>query len=224
MIRVEIIANHSVEENILEAFALEDVGKFYTKYPNVFGVGNSGPRMGDAVWPEENFALIIWCEEDEAQGIARAVASVKKQFPDEGIRIFGIPAGPSRFPHVMAGETVRPAAHAEVHAEVRTAPQPVVHVASPVYTPAPVPPAAPPAYTPPAAPAYTVPPAAPAPTAPPVYTPPPTPPEVHTPAAMPQTPAYTAPPAAPVPPAPSPAAPGPDPGISSEYDGQNMEN
>jgi hypothetical protein len=47
--------------------------------------------MGDAVWPEENFALIIWCEEEEARGIARAVANVKEHFPDEGIKVFGLP-------------------------------------------------------------------------------------------------------------------------------------
>jgi hypothetical protein len=90
MRRIEIIANHSVEENILEAFKYEGVGKYYTKYPSIFGVGSSGPRMGDAVWPEENFALIIWCEEEEAQGIARAVANVKEHFPGEGVKIFGL--------------------------------------------------------------------------------------------------------------------------------------
>jgi len=73
MIRVEIIANRSVEENILEALAKEGVAKFYTKIPNVLGVGACGPRMGDAVWPEENFALIVWCEKDEADGIERAI-------------------------------------------------------------------------------------------------------------------------------------------------------
>nr|AGS52846.1 hypothetical protein [uncultured bacterium contig00011] len=88
MIRVEIIANQSVEENILEALAKEEAGKYYTKFPNIWGVGTSGPRMGDAVWPEENFALVIWCEEEEAQAIARAVASVKEKFPDEGIKLF----------------------------------------------------------------------------------------------------------------------------------------
>lgn len=78
MIRVEIIANQSVEENILEALAKENAGKYYTKYPNILGVGNSGPRMGDAVWPEENFSLVIWCEKEEALAIQRAVAAVKK--------------------------------------------------------------------------------------------------------------------------------------------------
>jgi hypothetical protein len=94
MIRIEIIANHSVEENILEALAKENVGKYYTKYPNVFGVGSAGPRMGDAIWPEENFALVIWCEEDEARTIGRAVALVKERFPGEGIKVFGLPLDP----------------------------------------------------------------------------------------------------------------------------------
>jgi len=91
MIRLEIIANHSVEENILEALKKEGVGKYYTKYPVIFGVGSSGPRMGDAVWPEENFALVIWCEEEEGRIIHRAVEKVKKVFPGEGIKIFGLP-------------------------------------------------------------------------------------------------------------------------------------
>ncbi|MCL2068196.1 MAG: hypothetical protein FWG99_12130 [Treponema sp.] len=91
MIRIEIIANHSVEENILEALAREEAGKFYTKYSNIFGVGSAGPRMGDAVWPEENFALVIWCEEDEAFGVKRAVDKVKEKFPGEGIKLFGLP-------------------------------------------------------------------------------------------------------------------------------------
>lgn len=89
MKRIEIIANHSVEENILDTLKAEGVGKYYTKYPNIFGVGNTGPRMGDAIWPEENFAMVIWCEEDEARAIERAVAIVKEKFPGEGIKIFG---------------------------------------------------------------------------------------------------------------------------------------
>ena len=91
MIRIEIVANHSVEENILDALKAEGVGKYYTKYPIIHGVGSSGPRMGDPVWPEENFAIVIWCDEEEAREIGRAVASVKDHFPDEGIKVFGIP-------------------------------------------------------------------------------------------------------------------------------------
>jgi hypothetical protein len=91
MIRIELVANHSVEDNILESLKDHGVGKYYTRYPGVYGVGASGPRMGDAIWPEENFALVIWCEADEAFGIAKAVAAVKEHFPDEGIKLFGLP-------------------------------------------------------------------------------------------------------------------------------------
>ena len=91
MLRVEIVANHSVEENILEALVKEGAGKHYTKFPSILGVGSAGPRMGDAIWPEENFALVIWCEEAEARAIERAVAKVKEQFPGEGIKLFGLP-------------------------------------------------------------------------------------------------------------------------------------
>ena len=96
MIRIELIANNSVEENILEALAAEQVGKFYTKYPNVMGVGRSGPKMGDAIWPEENFVLVIWCEEEDVKGIERAVANVKERFPSEGIKLFGLRSGDSQ--------------------------------------------------------------------------------------------------------------------------------
>jgi hypothetical protein len=90
MIRIEIFANHSVEEDILDALAKEQVGKYYTKIPNIYGIGSSGPRMGDAVWPEENFSLVIWCEQDEAEIIKRVIDGVKEKFHDEGIKLFGI--------------------------------------------------------------------------------------------------------------------------------------
>ncbi|MDR0452103.1 MAG: hypothetical protein LBH15_03590 [Treponema sp.] len=107
MIRVEIVANHSVEENILEALKNEGVAKFYTKYVNVNGVGSCGPRMGDAIWPEENFALVVWCEPEEARGIERAVSAVKKAFPDEGIKLFGLPD--ANIPQYAVPPPVQPA-------------------------------------------------------------------------------------------------------------------
>ena len=91
MLRIEIVANQSVEENILDALKEHGAGKYYTLYPSVHGVGNCGPRMGDAVWPEINFSMVIWCEEEEALKIRQAVAEVKEKYPDEGIKVFGVP-------------------------------------------------------------------------------------------------------------------------------------
>ncbi len=88
MKRVEIIANRSVEEDLMDAFAKAGVVKHYTKYPVVHGIGNSGPRMGDPVWPEENFSLICYCGEAEAARIREIAAEVKKSFPDEGLKVF----------------------------------------------------------------------------------------------------------------------------------------
>lgn len=133
MIRVEIVANHSVEENIFEAFAKEQVGKYYTKFSNVLGVGSAGPRMGDAIWPEENFVLVIWCEPREAMGIKRAVNKVKEQFPDEGITFFSLPEireRPASAAGQPTGEATQPAGPAPQTASVAaqsasTAKQPV---------------------------------------------------------------------------------------------------
>jgi hypothetical protein len=94
VIRIEIIANHSVEENIFEAFQREKAAAYYTRFPSVFGVGASGPRMGDAIWPEENIVIVVWCEDAEAERVERAIGSVKQQFPDEGIKLFKMSDAP----------------------------------------------------------------------------------------------------------------------------------
>lgn len=88
MRRLEIIGNHSVREDLFDEFRVRGVGEQYTLIPSVHGVGNSGPRMGDHVWPEENFLLIVYCEDREAAGILEAVAEVKKAFPEEGLKAF----------------------------------------------------------------------------------------------------------------------------------------
>lgn len=88
MKRIEIIANRAVEENIMEKLADASVAKNYTKYPVVYGVGRSGPKMGDSIWPEENFAIVIWCDEAEAETISACIVAVKEKFPDEGIKLF----------------------------------------------------------------------------------------------------------------------------------------
>ncbi len=91
MKRIEIIANRSIEEDLLEAFERAGVAQHYTKIPEVMGVGNSGPRMGDHVWPEENFILIVYCEDEEAERVKGVVAELKEFFVSEGIKLFEIP-------------------------------------------------------------------------------------------------------------------------------------
>ncbi|MEJ2662933.1 MAG: hypothetical protein P8107_02645 [Spirochaetia bacterium] len=87
-IRVEIIANYSVQEDLLELLDKHNVGQFRTLIPQVQGKGSSGPRRGDHIWPEENFIMIIFCERSEAKVIRKAVDELKEYFPDEGIKMF----------------------------------------------------------------------------------------------------------------------------------------
>lgn len=88
MKRIEIICNRSIEEDLFERFNKNNVVKHYTKLPIVHGVGTSGPRMGDTVWPEENFMLIIYCDEKEAELIQTTISEVKDYFKEEGLKMF----------------------------------------------------------------------------------------------------------------------------------------
>lgn len=86
--RVEIIANHSVEQDIMDILERKRLANHFTKIPSVHGRGDAGPKRGDHIWPEENFILIIYCEDNQASIIENAMEEIREGFPDEGIRCF----------------------------------------------------------------------------------------------------------------------------------------
>lgn len=86
--RVEIIANHSVEQDVMDVLELKGMVSHFTKIPSVHGRGDADPKRGDHIWPEENFILIIYCNEKQASVIENAMEEVRESFPDEGIRCF----------------------------------------------------------------------------------------------------------------------------------------
>ncbi len=88
MRRLELFANQSIEEDLFDAFEKRSIVKAYTKIPGVHGMGNCTPKQGDHIWPEENFILIIYCEDSEADLIHEAVSEVKRNFEKEGIKLF----------------------------------------------------------------------------------------------------------------------------------------
>jgi nitrogen regulatory protein PII len=91
MKRIEIIANRSILDDMLDAFKKADIVKHYTLIPIVLGVGNSGPRMGDHIWPEENFSLTVYCDNREADKIKIVITELKAFFTLEGIKLFELP-------------------------------------------------------------------------------------------------------------------------------------
>jgi nitrogen regulatory protein PII len=85
MKRLELIANQSVKDELLEALenALPDIE--YTLLPIVQGKGRQKRKEGTRTWPETNFLLISYMGEEDAVKAAAAIVEVRKHFPDEGI-------------------------------------------------------------------------------------------------------------------------------------------
>ena len=92
MIRVEVMANRSVQEDFFDRLAERVVGQHHTLFPEHQGVGNSGPRRGDHVWPEENFVFVTYVKKAEAKVIHEIVRELKELFAGEGIKIFATEA------------------------------------------------------------------------------------------------------------------------------------
>ena len=88
MIRTEIYANRSVEEDIFEEIEKRIPGFSYSLVEDVKGRGRSGVRHGTAIWPELNILYILFGNKHDAFLIDEAVSEVKKAFPNEGIKVF----------------------------------------------------------------------------------------------------------------------------------------
>jgi hypothetical protein len=88
MKRLELIANRSVENEIIEA--LEEVISdfYYTLLPEIHGKGKTKYRLGTPTWPELNFLLISYLDDEDAVKAKAAVRGVKERFPREGIKLF----------------------------------------------------------------------------------------------------------------------------------------
>lgn len=88
MIRVEIIANHSVHEEIIKNLEAVVPDLCYSLIPLVYGRGKKSYKLGTTTWPETNFILIAYCPETAETDIQTVIEYEKKKFPDEGINIF----------------------------------------------------------------------------------------------------------------------------------------
>ena len=88
MRRVEIMAAQAIQEDILDAFDFHKVPPHYTIIPSAYGRGNTMPKLGDDVWPEENFIMIIYCDDETVRLIERSLELVRKKYDHEGIGFF----------------------------------------------------------------------------------------------------------------------------------------
>ena len=79
MKRLELIANRSVENEIIEALD-SNIQDFYcTMLPQIHGKGKTKYRLVTATWPELNFLLISYLDDENT---ARAAAAIQAVLPD----------------------------------------------------------------------------------------------------------------------------------------------
>ncbi|WP_296324744.1 PG0541 family transporter-associated protein [Treponema sp. UBA3813] len=92
MTRCEIIANQSVQDEIISLMEEHIPGVLYTIIPTVVGRGKNSYKMGSATWPETNFILISYVEDKEVPVMKAIIAAVKEKFAGEGIKLFLVKA------------------------------------------------------------------------------------------------------------------------------------
>lgn len=88
--RCEIIANQSVEDDIIELLEKTIPDFEYTIDENLYGRGKSSRKLGNSVWPEMNFVLTAYISSDFEASVRDCVNQVKQKFPHEGINLFVI--------------------------------------------------------------------------------------------------------------------------------------
>ena len=86
--RCEIIANQSVEDDIIEILETEIPDFEYTIDENLSGRGRTSRKLGNSVWPEMNFVLTTYTDEETVLIVEKCVNHVKEKFPKEGINLF----------------------------------------------------------------------------------------------------------------------------------------
>lgn len=88
MKRIEIMFSQAIEEDVFRELKPIPEARFFTLIPGVKGQGYTTPKMGDAVWPEINELMIIYCDDGAVPLIEEKIALVKKRYPNEGLAFF----------------------------------------------------------------------------------------------------------------------------------------
>ncbi len=89
--RVEIVANRSIEEDLIDLLNACGHGETFTLLHPVFGRGSSGRREASAVWPETNVVILVFVATDEVSVLVDGLRDLKQRFPREGLRCWQTP-------------------------------------------------------------------------------------------------------------------------------------
>ena len=87
-VRVDLFFSQAVDDDFMIIFKERNVAQKYTKTVGVQGNGEKNPKLGDAIWPQLNNIMTIFCSEEEAAKIEDIVLEMRKRYPVEGIGCF----------------------------------------------------------------------------------------------------------------------------------------
>lgn len=87
-VQAEIIANQSVEDDIIELLEQVVPDIQYTIIPTVTGRGGDNYKLGTTTWPEQNFMMLAYMKKEDIPMLHGAVSMLKRKFPKEGIKLF----------------------------------------------------------------------------------------------------------------------------------------
>ncbi len=90
MRRLEVIANQSVQDDIIEGLSAVVPGFQYTVISPAHGAGLRKKKLGTVVWPETNFVLVSYMDGSDAQAARGFLEDLKRRFPEEGIAFFDL--------------------------------------------------------------------------------------------------------------------------------------
>lgn len=92
MTRCEIIANQSVQDEIVSLMEEHIPEVLYTIIPTVVGRGKNSYKMGSSTWPETNFILVSYVKDEQVATMKAIIKAVKEKFVGEGVKLFFVQA------------------------------------------------------------------------------------------------------------------------------------
>ncbi|MDR0909666.1 MAG: hypothetical protein LBM77_07860 [Spirochaetaceae bacterium] len=87
-VRMELIMSEAIQEEFLTDIDMACPGIKYTQVVDAKGRGNTTPKQGDAIWPQFNTIITIYCSREEAARVLIIAKSLRQKFPTEGVACF----------------------------------------------------------------------------------------------------------------------------------------
>ena len=88
MYRAEIVANQSIQDDLIELLEATIPDILYTVIPLVQGRGKDDRKLGNTTWPETNFLLFSYIDDSKVESVRAIVSALKSKFESEGIKLF----------------------------------------------------------------------------------------------------------------------------------------